>query len=314
MKIKIASIVIFLSLAFAALSQDSISFQPKLKLGDRFVRLVETKISADINTSGKDSKQNQKETQEINIKQKLAMTVVELLENGYIETEVELLSLKINIDSKGINTTYDSDIETSSSTGKYSSMQSIKGVIGAKARFILTKTGKINSIGNVYKFNERVLLNTPYDIRYVVETLYNETSLKKIYNVFAFQNTPDKPIKIGETWNWTEEIPFITKDMLLMESSGKFTGWETFLDKKCAVIETSAIIKNKPDAKSMNFDIKSSDIKGKIFFFPEIGMSLDIESEQNIVYELKVKNKDGQSIMTKTKQNVKSRLLEFQAK
>lgn len=315
MKIKLTFLLLFFFVLLSIISaaQDKINFKPKLKIGDKFIRSIDVSNESEITMQIQGSKDSSKTKQKMDISQEYEMSVLNKTSQGGYELELKLIKLKIALKSLNSNVTFDSDYDTSDININPEAF-SIRGVVGAKALFIVDSMGKILEVKNIDKFTEWVMLSSPQGMKPIAQGLFNETSLKKIFSQFIPQKIPNKEIVVGESWDYSEEIPFTSKDVLIFDTISKFSKWSEIDNKKCAIIETTATVKNKLPDEQTNITIKENNIYNKMWFFPQIQMSLKIEGIQEFSYENKPKKIASQvqsPYLTKTKQTVTSKLIKY---
>ncbi len=306
----------FLFLSFSSFAEEALNMKPNINIGDKFIRKMEIVNIADIKTPAYGSLKAENKFYKIDISQTVSLTVKnEGKEDGY-ELELEILNLKIVANTSAGKKVFDSDMKTTF-TELLPGTYAIDGVKGAKIKYIVNNDGILKSMENYDKFIEWINIGSPPEMKSLTKGIFNESSMKKMLNQFYLQKAPFKDIKTGESWNYTEENTLQSYDVIIYNSTAIFKNWDNILNKKTALIETSAKITNKPDAKSTIVEIKNSKINGKIWFDPILKTPQKIESEQEFVYDFKTYSLKEQAdipSLTTVKQNVVSTLSSYSKK
>ena len=138
------------------------------------------------------------------------------------------------------------------------------------------------------------------------QQLFDENTLKR-YGSFS-QSLPDHPVNIGDSWTSSQDINN-PAGVMTVNSTYTFKNWEPHNGHNCAHILITGDIKTKSASASTIgavVNVKKGIVNGDAWFDPDLGMFVDINSDQDTTLDITTR---AGAFTERMKQNVDMSLL-----
>jgi len=205
-----------------------------------------------------------------------SLTVVKDADSTKLALEMEYLSVKMNVATAGKSmVNYDS---TASSSGDANPAAALLGkMIGAKVRFVLDESNRVESVEGAEDLAQRMSASSKIDPAGTLKSMFGGEMLKK--GVDFASKLPDHPVQPGDSWPIHEEFAMGQLGTMVLDYTNTLDSWERRNERYCAKIETEGTITLTPDdsaAKNgMTFVMHDGKTSGETWFDLDLGMFTD---------------------------------------
>jgi len=271
----------------------------KWQIGKRYDMMMDLNQTTDINVPG------QPVHQELKLTQGLDYSPLKELDNGGHQVRLQFASQTIDINQNGKDVlSYDSNqstpIETNGPVGAVAA--AMHAMVGAPLDFTFAADGTVESIDGIDALSNSIAAAVPNERqRLQVQQLYDEDTLKQ-YGAFA-QSLPNHPVNVGDSWSESHDINN-PAGVMTINSNYTFKNWEQHNGHNCVHLVITGDIKTKTASASMIgavIKIKSGSISGDAWFDPDLGMFIDINSDQDTTLDITTRQ---MALTQEMKQNV----------
>lgn len=204
-----------------------------------------------------------------------------------IEQKVDKLSVNVKLPG-GLGLTFDSDDPNKAAENPALEplLKAMRASVKAKPVLVRDKSGKVVAVEGLDKIAEEL----PEELRGDV----NPEQTKKTANQ-ELENLPEKPVKVGDTWTKTAELPLGGGQIMTMTTEYKYVGPVNEGGKTLEKIEaknTAVVLSVTADAKAMKVDksdLKPTESSETILFDREAGQAQSTKGKVRIQGDLDLK-------------------------
>ncbi len=249
-----------------------VELKAKWPVGKRFV----TRSDSSVETETTLPNATQPTKASINQSQEVAISVLKEREGGGRELEVEFLTQRAEQKSGAFTIVFDSKSDPKSDRTNTAAVAftPLRKLIGLKLKFFTDAAGKVEKVEGVDELRKKALVGVPLVQQAIVAQVFSEDNLKKM--AVPPVGLPDKPVKSGETWPLQTLMPVPPLGALQMDATYTFKGMEDHAGRKCALLDQSGTITNRPPAGPANtaaaLTIEGGKISGQTWFDPNLGL------------------------------------------
>lgn len=252
----------------------------KWPAGERVVQNLDLKETTEINVPG----QPNPTKENITMGQKYALAVLNQDPSGGHELEMEFLSVRMSVEMGGkAMLNYDS-AKPSSADKKNPVADVFNKVVGAKIRFFLDASNKVERMEGMDTLVQRLSTGKQDPSTDSLKAMFNEGYFKQM--VSANQFLPSKPVQPGDTWPVHMELPMTGLGTMMLDYNVTFKSWEMHGKRNCARLEYDGSIKLNSDATpapgGLKLTIPEGTTSGVSWFDPELGIVIDSDMDQDM--------------------------------
>ena len=243
--------------------------------------------------------------QELKLTQGLAYSPLKELDNGGHQVRLEFARQTISINQNGkdilnFDSSQTTPIETNGPVAAVAA--AMHAMVGAPLDFTFAADGSVTKIDGIDSLSNSIASAVPNPRqRMQLQQLYDEDTMKQ-YGAFS-QSLPDHPVNVGDTWSASHDINN-PAGLVTVDSTYTFKNWEQHSGHNCVHLVITGDIKTKTaSAASIGavVKIKKGSIGGDAWFDPDLGMFVDINTDQDTTLAITTRQMDLTQDM---KQNV----------
>jgi hypothetical protein len=248
---------------------------------------------------------NQPIHQVLKLTQGLQYSPLKELDNGGHEVKLQFESQNMNFSQNGQElVNYDSSDKATDETNR--ATKAVAAVVSAMLDTPLVYTiaadGTVEKIDGTDALMKRITTAMPDQRqRSQLQQMFDEDTLKR-YGELA-KGLPDHPVSPGDTWTLSQDINNQT-GVMTVDTTYTFKGMEQHNGHNCAHLVVTGDIKTKSAsaaATGMMVTVKKGTVSGDTWFDPDLGMFVDINSDQDLTMNIKTQT---MTLTDRLKQNV----------
>jgi hypothetical protein len=242
----------------------------KWPAGEKYYWQIDIEQESQMNNDGQASPSKQA----MNTTQEFTISAAKELDHGEQELELEFLP---------------TPAEASGGASRPDPGAFWKQMAGARLRYLTDASGKVKTVKGGEEIEERMMSNQPPQVRALFKVMFSQENWK-LYCSFA-ELMPEGPVKIGDAWPVKAEI-VSPIGALVLNSTYRFTQWETRNGYRCMKLEQTGDVIPKPVANSpMSLKVEDGRISGQTWFDPALGMIVDSIAEQTMTRRVAAQGK-----------------------
>jgi Family of unknown function (DUF6263) len=247
--------------------------------------------------------------QKLNLTQGFHYSPLTNLDNGGSQVQMEFDSQNLSFNQNGqemlsYDTSGSTPIHTNRQTGPIAAV--MHAMLNAPIVYTFGADGQLESMDGIDSLTSRIDDAMPNNQqRMQFQQLFEPSTLKR-YGQLS-EGLPDHPVSIGDSWSWSQDITNET-GVMKVDATCTFKGWEQHNGHNCAHLLVNGDIKTKTvsaAATGAAVTVKKGIISGENWFDPELGMFVDINSDQDLTMDIKTQN---MAMTDHMKQNVRMSL------
>jgi hypothetical protein len=253
---------------------------------------------------------NQPIQQGLKLTQGLHYSPLKALDNGGNTVQLEFDSQNLSFTQNGKElVSYDSSdnapIPTNSPAAPIAAV--MRAMLNVPLVYTFGADGKLETIDGTDALMSRINAARPDQRqRMQLEQLFDQDTLKR-YGQFS-EGLPDHPVSPGDSWTSSQDINNTT-GVMTVEATYTFKDWEQHNGHNCAHLLITGDIKTKSTSAATTgavVTVKKGTINGDSWFDPELGMVVDVNSDQDLTMDIKTQT---MTMADHLKQNVKLSLV-----
>ena len=263
-----------------------VTLRVKWPVGNRYTQRME--VNGDTETRMPQSPKPMQ--QKIGMNQEYSITVLSERPKGGRELEFEVESAEIDVTMNGkavVN--LDTKAEADPAEGN-SGLASFRQLVGTKIKFLIDASNQVEKVEGVQAFAAKAMAGSNPQGRAAMQSMFSEDYFKQM--VDTQRALPPKPVKVGESWPYKEQIAIPTFGGMILDLTYTLKGWEQREKRKCAAIDftgTMATGASTNTAQSaMSMKMESGKISGRTWFDPELGATVETALDQDLVMHITV--------------------------
>lgn len=277
----------------------------KWQTGKKYDMEMALNQSSDINVP------NQPIHQELKLTQDFHYSPLKDLDNGGHQVEMEFDRQNFDLNQNGkellnFDSTQNTPIDKSSPVGSVAS--AMRAMLGVPLDYTFAADGTVEKIDGLDSLMSRITAAVPDQRQRVsLGQLYDEDTLKQYGSLT--QSLPDHPVSIGDTWSSSHDVNNPT-GVMTVDSTYTFKDWEQHNGHNCVHLLISGDVKTKTASAATTgavVNIKKGTVTGDAWFDPDLGMFVDINSDQDITMDIQTRN---MALTQRQKQNVEMSLVD----
>ena len=248
---------------------------------------------------------------DIKLTQGFHYSLLKDLPNGgtQVELEFDRQNFSLTQDDKEI-INYDSTQKTpddpNSPAGPVG--KAMNAMLDVPLDYTLAPDGTVQTIDGTNELIDRIKSAVPNArTRMQLDQLYDRDTLKR-YLDFA-QSLPDHPVSLGDSWTMSQDINNPV-GVITVNATYTLKDFEQHNGHNCAHIAITGDIKTKSTTAAnvgAVVTVKKGTITGEAWFDADLGMYVDINSDQDITLDIKTRNL---ALTQQMKQNVEMSLVD----
>lgn len=277
----------------------------KWQTGKKYDMEMALNQSSDINVP------NQPIHQELKLTQDFHYSPLKDLDNGGHQVEMEFDRQNFDLNQNGkellnFDSTQNTPIDKSSPVASVAA--AMRAMLGVPLDYTLAADGTVEKIDGLDSLMSRITAAVPDQRQRVsLGQLYDEDTLKQYGSLT--QSLPDHPVNIGDTWSSSHDVNNPT-GVMTVDSTYTFKDWEQHNGHNCVHLLISGDVKTKTASAATTgavVNIKKGTVTGDAWFDPDLGMFVDINSDQDITMDIQTRN---MALTQRQKQNVEMSLVD----
>lgn len=244
--------------------------------------------------------------QAMNMTAEFSLTASKARPAGGSELQMLFTNMKMETKMGATSLSFDSRQDAKNDAGNPMAPM-LRKMIGAHISYLTDADGKVDQIVGYQEFIDQIAGDNAA-MGAMVKSMYSEDSLKQM-GVNA-QGLPDKPVKIGDSWPFHQDIPAGPAGTLQLDMTVTFKGWEEHAGHHCAVLESRGQLKSKPGGgnSAMSVVVDKGTSEGTMWFDPGLGNVVDNVVDQTMNFKMQIQ---GQDVTSKLSQRVKMQLVKL---
>lgn len=288
----------------ASSSANAVELKTKWPPGNRYI------YQLDVEQNGKTilRQRPQPFTQEVKFTQTYSLSVLEARPEGGVEMAMEFLSQEMEVkNGDQVVIDFDSKIRTADDS-RNPFAAPFRKMIGLPLKFSLLAEGKVQQIHNFNDWAEKVTTGAQPQGKAMFQQTYNEDYFRQV--VDQTKGLPTKPVKPGDSWNSSIDLPSGQLGPTTMELVSTFKGWEERANRRCVALVYSGPIKNESGRQTPmgRMTLQEGKVSGQGWFDPELGMMVETVTEQTLILRIESDQATGTNSLT---QKIQVKLLEL---
>jgi len=300
--------------ATSPVAGDLLDFELGWQKGDRFLQ----RITMESETRSEGSRWPGAMNTSSSISQDTAITILEKRPDGGYTILMEFIDMKL--DSRaGTNVIFfDTSSDEVNKPGTLS-YEVAKILPEMKLEYQLDARGKMEAMEGFSSFEESlnsILKGKPPLFIGMIRGLLSREALRNWVLHFSLEAYPDRPVKIGESWPYRNEVTIQGMNKIVSEIEHTFTGWETRGNRRCALlkIDGTAEMETDPDreGKKIAFGPEDITIRGDTFYEPGLGLNLESSLIQNMKMKLNMFGNANREVTTSIENRINMHLVEME--
>jgi hypothetical protein len=233
------------------------------------------------------------------------------LDNGGSQVQVEFDSQNLSFTQNGRElVSYDSSDSTPVPTNGAAAPAAavMHAMLNVPLVYNFGADGKLEKIDGIDSLTSRINAAMPnQQQRMQLGQLFDPGTLKR-YGQFS-EGLPDHPVSVGDSWSWSQDIDNAT-GVMTVDATCTFQDWEQHNGHNCVHLLVTGDIKTKTASAAMTgamVTVKKGTINGENWFDPDLGMYVDVNSDQDIAMNIKTQT---MALTDHLKQNVRLSLVD----
>jgi Family of unknown function (DUF6263) len=282
-----------------------IDLKIKWQAGKQYDMEMDLDQATDINVPNRPVQQALKMTQG------LQYSPVKGLADGGNEVKLEFNRQSIALTQNGKEIlNYDTDAKTPVPTNGPAApvAAAMQTMMGVPLVYTIGADGTVQKIEGLDTLTSRINAAVPSErTRMALQQMFDEDTLKQ-YGSFS-ESLPTHPVSVGDSWTSSRDIN-TQAGVMTVNSTSTFKDWEQHNGHNCAHLVVTGDIKTKSTAASKIgavVDVQKGTISGDSWFDPELGMFVDINSDQDMKLNITTRN---MTLTENLKQNIKMPLVD----
>jgi hypothetical protein len=220
--------------------------------------------------------------QVVKLAQDFNLLPLKKLDNGGWELELEFENETMEVAQGGRTVLSFDSMQSPASETNNPVAALLRAMIGARIQYFTDAAGTVEKLGGVDELMKRIAATGKPQQQAMFKQMFSEDTLKR-YGSFA-EAMPNRLVKIGESWTQKKDI-VSTIGTLTVDMKYTFKNWEQHGDRKCAhVVDTGEISSKSVSAATVGaaVEIENGKTSGDFWFDPELGMIVDVNSDQDM--------------------------------
>lgn len=284
-------------------SSAPVTLKIKWQVGKPYAMQMDLDQTQDINVA------NQIVHQNLKLIQGFHYSPLTNFDNGGSQVQMEFDSQNLSFTQGGQElVSYD----TSGSTPTHTNRQTapiaavMHAMLNAPVVYNFGPDGQLESIDGIDTMTSRVNAAMPDgQLRMQLQQLFEPSTLRR-YGQLS-EGLPDHPVSIGDSWSWSQDITN-EAGVMTVDATCTFKDWEQHNGHNCVHLLVNGDIKTKTASAATTgamVTVKKATIIGDNWFDPEMGMFVDINSDQDLTMNIKTQTT---TMTDRLKQNVRMSL------
>lgn len=277
----------------------------KWQTGNRYAMEMDLDQFTDITVRGQPIHTEVKMTQGLHYS-----PLKDLNDGGHqVEMEFDRQNLDVNQNGKDVlsyDSTSKAPIEPNSPAAPVAAVMS--AMLGVPLDYSFAADGTVEKIDGIDALTNRINAAMPDQRqRASLEQLFDQETLKQ-YGSFS-QSLPDHPVNIGDSWSSSHDINNPV-GVMTVDTTYTFKGWEQHDGYNCVHLLMTGDIKTKSASAATVgavVKIQKGTVNGDAWFDPDLGMYVDINSDQDMTMDITTRQ---MALNEHMKQNVELSLLD----
>jgi len=250
--------------------------------------------------------------QQVAMGQNYSLSVLKETPDGGREIEFEFVSMEMDVRMNERSVmNFDSKGESTGDT------EAFRKLMGSKLKFLLNSSNQLEKVEGYEELMKKATSGGPPQSRQMLEQMYGEDFFKRLMD--EGRGLPKEPVKVGDRWLAQQEVPMGPMGKMMLDMNCTFKGWEDRDQHKCAVLEFTGTLKQKPGenpAAMGGVSFEKGKISGKNWFDPELGAVIAGDADVTMSMNVPVPTGRGappgqQGMSGEMKMKVKSSLAEL---
>jgi hypothetical protein len=160
-----------------------------------------------------------------------------------------------------------------------------QNIIGFKIQYFLDASNEVERIEGVDELVGRLAPSGPADqLAAFKGTMFSKDRFKQMMSASRF--LPPKPVQPGDTWPIKQSFEMGPLGTMTMDFDCTLQSWEMHGKRNCARIEFSGTVKSTPGTNAnptgISMSILNGNITGVSWFDPELGLTIDMNMNQDL--------------------------------
>ncbi len=291
----------------AAGTGEAVDLRLKWPVGKRYLQRMDVVQESETTIPGVPLPTKQESTQS----QDYSLAVLKAREGGGQELEVEFVAQKIDSKAGGRPlVTFDSKSDAKGDRTN-AVATALRKLVGVKIHYLTDTNGRIEKVVGAQELQSKLLATVTQQARAILTPLLTEDNLKRVVTLDI--DLPTKPVKVGESWPVQRDTLMGQLGTLVFSTTNTFKGWEEHGNRRCAVIEFTGSVTNKPGAPAapsampVSMTVESGRTSGKSWFDPATGMIVDAYTDQEMTMKITTA---GRTMDSKTRNKITVKVIE----
>lgn len=286
---------------------EAVDLRLKWPVGKRYLQRMEVAQESETTMMGLPQPTKQESAQS----QDYSLAVLKEREGGGQELELEFVAQKIDSKAGGRSlVTFDSKSDAKGDRTN-AVATAMRKLVGVKIHYLTDTNGRIDKVVGAQELQSKLLAAASPQARAILTPLLAEDNLKRVVTLDI--DLPTKPVKVGESWLVQRETLMGQLGTLVFSTTNTFKGWEEHAKRRCAVIEFTGSVTNKPGAPAapaavpIAMTVESGRTSGKSWFDPVSGMIVDSYTDQEMTMKITTA---GRTMDSKTRNKITVKVIE----
>jgi hypothetical protein len=277
----------------------------KWQAGKRYDMEMDLNQSSDIAVPNRPINQVMKLTQGLNF---MPLTN---LDNGGSQVQMEIDSQNLSFTQNGrelvsFDSSDNTPVPTNGAAGPVAAV--MRAMLNVPLVYTFGADGKVENIDGTDTLMNRISTAMPDKRqRGQLAQLFDQDTLKR-YGQFS-EGLPDHPVSVGDSWSSSQDINNVT-GVMTVDATYTFKDWEEHNGHHCAHLLITGDIKTKTASAATTgamVTVKKGTITGDSWFDPDLGMLVDLNSDQDLTMDVKTQ---AMTMTDHMKQNIKLSLVD----
>jgi hypothetical protein len=242
--------------------------------------------------------------QNMNMTEDISLTAAKARPSGGAELELKFTNIKMEMKMSGQTMGFDSRQDPKADAGNPAAPM-FRKMVGAHVGYLTGADGKVEKVVDYQGFIDQISSGSP-EAGAMIKSMFSEDTLKQMG--MSSQGLPSKPVRVGESWPFHQEITIGMLGVMVVDMKIKFKGWEEHAGHHCAVLTSTGDVKNRPDngPAAMKIQIEKGTTEGTTWFAPDLGNVVDCTIDQTMTFKIQAQ---GQNISSKLIQHINTQLV-----
>ena len=162
----------------------------------------------------------------------------------------------------------------------------MRKLVGLKIHYLTDSNGRIEKVVGARELQTKLTATATPQAKSILGPLLHEENLKRV--VMLDSGLPDRTVKVGDSWPEQRDQPMGQMGTVQVNTTNAFRGWEEHDQRRCAIIEFTGTVANKPGGPPtpLSMSIENGRTSGKSWFDPASGMVVVIYHEQEMTIKI----------------------------